>query len=81
MRNFQNKADVDRVMGLLGFRNVDEFEDYLFQLMGCVQVPEELWNDEMEKMLSNAHKLSSYPYDMTGEILRKYPGKLFRTQA
>lgn len=81
LRNYQNRADVVQIMEILGFDDVDAFEDYLYQLLGCVQMPEKLWNDEMEKMLSNAHKLSSYPYEMTGEILRRYPGKLFQMQA
>lgn len=80
LRNFQNRADVAQIMEILGFADVDEFEDYLYRLLGCVQMPGKLWNDEMEKMLSNVHKLSSYPYEMTGEILRRYPGKLFQTQ-
>lgn len=77
LRGFQNQEDVSRILRALGFGSVDELEDFLLSILGCVEMPERLWKGEVDKMLSNAHKLSSYPYTMTREILESYPGKLF----
>ncbi|MCH5199496.1 MAG: iron-containing alcohol dehydrogenase [Oscillospiraceae bacterium] len=81
LRNFENREAVDRIVKMLGFGSVDELEDYLHFILGSVSVPEKLWHSEIEKMLSNTHKLSSYPYEMTRDILEKYPGSLFCIQS
>ena len=78
LRYYQDQTVVAEILKLLGYQCVDELEDDLYAILGCVPVPEDLWNREIDKMLSNAHKLSSYPFQMTEDILRRYPGKLFR---
>lgn len=80
LRNFQNCEDVSEVLKVLGFCSVEELEDFLYSILGSAAVPKTLWTDEVEKMLSNAHKLSSYPYEMTKEILERYPGQLFHVK-
>lgn len=81
LRNFQDQANVSVILQALGFDCVDELEDFLYSILGCVRVPRTIWENEIEKMLSNSHKLSSYPYEMTREILESYPGKLFSVYA
>lgn len=77
LRNYQDKELVSRILQLLGFNDLDEMEEFLYGMLGSVQIPGQLWHSEVGKMLSNAHKLSSYPYEMTKGILESYPGKLF----
>ena len=77
LRNYQNQDTVSNILKLAGFESVTELEDYLFNVVGCVKVPKQLWENEIDKMMSNTHKLSSYPFEMTADILRKYPSKIF----
>lgn len=77
LRRFQNQTDVDAIMGMLGLDGLDAFEEYLYSILGSVAVPAAMWEREVSGMLANTHKLSSYPFVMTREILESYPGKLF----
>ena len=64
-----------RVLELLGFENRAEFIAYLDKLLGKPQIPEELWEEDVQKLLQNPAKLKNYPFEMTEEILKKYLNK------
>ena len=76
LRNYERQETVQTALELLGCADVNELEDYLFGIIGSVSIPCQLWDDIVYQMLQNEHKLSSYPYKMTEEILRNYLGKL-----
>mgnify|MGYP000352550292 FL=1 len=48
---------------------------YLDKLLGKPQIPEELWEEDVQKLLQNPAKLKNYPFEMTEEILKKYLNK------
>ena len=52
-----------------------EFIAYLDKLLGKPQIPEELWEEDVQKLLQNPAKLKNYPFEMTEEILKKYLNK------
>ena len=70
----KNKS-VEEVLELLGFENRAEFIAYLDKLLGKPQIPEELWEEDVQKLLQNPAKLKNYPFEMTEEILKKYLNK------
>lgn len=72
LRAYENREDVARVMELLGFDGLDAFCSYLEQLIGRPQVAQELWEHDVELLMSNPAKLKNYPYEMTTDILRKF---------
>ena len=45
------------------------------KLLGKPQIPEELWEEDVQKLLQNPAKLKNYPFEMTEEILKKYLNK------
>lgn len=63
------------MLELLGFENRAEFIAYLDKLLDKPQIPEELWEEDVLKLLQNPAKLKNYPFEMTEEILKKYLNK------
>ncbi len=78
LRSFEEQEGVGAVLRLLGFESIDELEDYLYAIVGCVRVPEGAWRDSMRQMLANTRKLSTFPYDATEDVFMRYEGKLFQ---
>ena len=76
LKNYRNQDIITKIVKLIGFNSVDELEDYLYSILGSVILSKQLWNSEIDKMMSNNHKLSSYPFEMTRDVLKKYPSKL-----
>lgn len=75
LRFYNNQKRVAEVLELLGFENRAEFIAYLDKLLGKPQIPEELWEEDVQKLLQNPAKLKNYPFEMTEEILKKYLNK------
>ena len=75
LRFYNNQKRVAEVLELLGFENRAEFIAYLDKLLGKPQIPEELWEEDVLKLLQNPAKLKNYPFEMTEEILKKYLNK------
>ena len=44
------------MLELLGFENRAEFIAYLDKLLGKPQIPEELWEEDVQKLLQNPAK-------------------------
>ena len=78
LKAYKNQSIVSSILKLAGFIDVREFEEYLLVVVGSVDIPKQLWEEEIEKMMANSHKLSSYPFEMTREILNSYPSKIFK---
>ena len=72
LRAYENRSEVDRVMELLGFADVDAFCDYLEQLIGRPQIAPELWERDTQMLLSNPAKLKNYPFAMTADVLKGF---------
>ena len=75
LRFYNNQKRVAEVLELLGFESRAEFIAYLDKLLGKPQIPEELWEEYVQKLLQNPAKLKNYPFEMTEEILKKYLNK------
>lgn len=70
--HYDSREAVDEVLDLLGFTNVAELEAYLQQLLGRVEIPEELWQRDMDLLLGSPDKLKNYPFEMNRDILASY---------
>ena len=73
LENYPDQSMVQTVLGLLGFKGLEDFSDYLQDILGTVEIPAALWDRDVNKeIMCNPAKLANYPYEMTHEILRKY---------
>ena len=76
LRNYDGKLEVEAILRELGFKDIDQLEEYLISVIGKISIEEESWNHIVDQMMSNSHKLSSYPYQMTREKLDSYLGEI-----
>lgn len=77
LKNYENEELVSEILSCLGFLNVNDLESFLYKVIGTLSIPQRIWENNIELMMMNTHKLSSYPYHMDREILEKYEGMLF----
>lgn len=70
VENYKDKSDVSSVLDMLGFSTAAEFRKYLNELIGIVEVPEDIMDRNVEDLLSNKAKLKNYPFDITEEELK-----------
>lgn len=68
---FEDKDQVHRLLGLLGFKNLKAFTKYMDSLFEIVVVSENDVNRYVVGMMSNAKKLANYPFTMTEEKFYK----------
>ena len=71
MRLHKNRTESAKVLGFLGFRDYDEFSDYLSELLGKVSISEELVKRNVEILFENKAKLKNYPYNVTKKQLEE----------
>lgn len=69
VRTYQDQKEAKKVMDLLGFASVKEFEDYLTALLGKVEIEETLLQRDVEDILANHAKLANYPFEITYQEL------------
>ena len=43
--------------------------EYLDELLGTVEIPDKLWQEDVKSILENQSKLKNYPYEMKEETL------------
>jgi len=67
---YKDQNDAKRVLDLLGFADVKEFEEFLAKLLGTVDIADELLNKDVEDILKNRGKLANYPFTVTKEELQ-----------
>lgn len=72
LKFYQAKEDVHAVLERMGFENVEEFTVYLDELLGKVEISEDLWKKDVEIIMANQAKLKNYPFAMDGETLYKF---------
>lgn len=68
---YQNKQDVQAVMRFLNFQTVSEFQQYMKELLGRVEVDTEVLEKSVKKILADASKLKNYPFAVTEVELMK----------
>lgn len=69
---YQSQADVQAVLGNLGFASVEHFTEYLDELLGKVEISDELWKKDVELIMGNQAKLKNYPFVMDEETLYRF---------
>lgn len=69
LAHYEGKEEVQYVLDRLGFGTVEEFTSYLDGLLGRVEIPEKLWNEDVKAIMSNQAKLKNYPYKMEEKTL------------
>lgn len=69
VEGYRDKEEVEAVLKLLGFENADEFRKYLRELLGVVEVNEELMRTNAQGLLANPAKLKNYPFEITEKEL------------
>lgn len=68
---YENKTESAKVLEFLGFRDYDEFSDYISGLLGKVSIPEELVKRNAEILFGNKAKLKNYPFKVTEQQLEE----------
>ena len=66
---YKGKEDADKVLEILGFADAKEFRAYLTELLGVVEVPEELLQADAKGIMANPAKLKNYPFETSAEEL------------
>ncbi|MCI8298757.1 MAG: iron-containing alcohol dehydrogenase [Lachnospiraceae bacterium] len=69
LTSYQNQEEVQFVLGQMGFASVEEFTEYLDELLGKAEIPEGLWIEDVKAILSNQAKLKNYPFEIDQETL------------
>ena len=66
---YENKEEVQSVLERMGFASVEDFTQYLDELLGKVEIPEGLWIEDVKSIMANKAKLKNYPFEMDKETL------------
>lgn len=66
---FKDNTESNKVLELLGFLTEDEFVNYLKDLLGKVEIPEELLKRDVQDLLNNPDKLANYPFKIEAQEL------------
>lgn len=72
LKAYENRDDVDTVMRLLGFADVEAFCEYLKRLIGIPEIAKDLWEKDVDMILANPAKLKNYPYKITRDVLYRF---------
>lgn len=72
LRNYGKQEEVKQIMKLLGFTKLVEFSSYIEEILGRVEIPEELWNSDITELFENPAKLKNYPFTLSREIIDTY---------
>lgn len=69
---YQDKEEVQTVLQLLGFENIEEFQMFMKELLGPIEVDEAILKISAEQIMADAAKLKNYPFDVKEEDLRGF---------
>lgn len=69
---YEAKEDVQAVLDGMGFASVESFAEYLDELLGKVEISEDLWKQDVEMIMGNQAKLKNYPFPMDEETLYRF---------
>lgn len=66
---YKDKQEVQTVMQLLNFQDVSEFQEYMKEVLGPIDVDAEVLEKSVKKILADAGKLKNYPFTVTEQEL------------
>lgn len=66
---YKDKQEVQTVMQHLEFQDVSEFQDYMKELLGPIDVDAAVLEKSVKKILADAGKLKNYPFAVTEQEL------------
>lgn len=69
VETYGDEKQAGEAVAILGFESTAQFHAYMGQLLGRVEVPEQLLKTGAEKLLSDPGKLKNYPFPLTEEKL------------
>lgn len=69
VETYGDQAEATAAVQLLGFETTAVFHAYLNQLLGCVEVPEDLLRRGATMLLKDPVKLKNYPFPLTVEAV------------
>lgn len=73
----KDMAAAGNVLALLGFSDLNAFEEWIFKLLGEVTIPADMWKQNVELILRNPAKLSNVPYPVGRDEI----SAMYRTQS
>ena len=66
---YEDRKAVLEVMELLGFSDVEQFSNYMYDILGSEKVEDELLEKTASNLMKDAGKLKNYPFNITKEEL------------
>lgn len=63
----KDKKMADQVIRYLGFKDIDEFRDFIYKLIGKVEINEDIIEKNYNDVLYNQSKLANFPYSVEKE--------------
>ncbi len=69
---YEEKEDVRAALRQMCFASVDDFTGYLDELLGKVEIADDLWKKDVEMIMENQAKLKNYPFTMDEGTLYKF---------
>ena len=67
---YKNKDDVNECLSLLGFKNEEAFRTYMVELLGVVEVKDEILDKAANDLIENKAKLKNFPFEISKEELK-----------
>lgn len=71
LQAYGDQEAVMRTLSLLEFGSSQTFGEYIQKLLGEVKIPDELWERDVDALLSNPGKLRNYPFQLDREKLMR----------
>lgn len=67
---YKNKDDVNECLNLLGFNCEDDFKKYMVELLGIVEVKDEILEKAANDLIENKAKIKNFPFEISKEELK-----------
>lgn len=72
VKYYADQTLAKKVLDLLGFADADAFKAYLDQIVGKPEIPSKIWEAAISDLLENSVKMSTYPYPIDADTIRKF---------
>ena len=69
---YKEKEEANRILNILGFDSIEAFASYLKELLGEVEISNDLLDRDIDDLLANRAKLKNYPFEITKEELLRF---------
>lgn len=64
---YKNKEETKEILDILGFDDAKSFKEYLTNVLGEVEITDELKKENAKAVFANKAKLKNYPFEVTEE--------------